>query len=112
MKALERLLKKYEIQLMNLKENKILSLPEDEYPYNFDINRTKGFVSDLKRVLANIVSDESNTDSEDLSKLTLHDVMQRSELVCTCSNQKIIHTVYPLPDICDYCRKVVVKTCA
>jgi hypothetical protein len=59
MKALEKILKKYEIQLLNLKENKIIDKSDIKYPYDFDIKRTKGFIDDLRRVMAKVVNTES-----------------------------------------------------
>jgi len=51
MTALEKLLKKYKNQLLNLKENKEIDKSSIKYPYDFDIKRTKEFIADLKRAI-------------------------------------------------------------
>ena len=29
------------------------------------------------------------------------------ECICSCTNQKVIEMVYPLPPVCDHCRKMI-----
>ena len=48
---IEKKIKKYEILLANLKENKANNNPNDDYPYDLDIKITKGFIKDLKACL-------------------------------------------------------------
>ena len=46
------------------------------------------------------------------TELEIKTLLEESGTICSCGNNKgnLITTVYPLPDICGYCKHAIIKT--